>query len=39
MIDGSIRFSLSEFSTEEDVDITIEALKKIIPRLRKLNLK
>lgn len=39
MIDGSIRFSLSEFSTEEDVDITVEALKKIIPRLRKLNLK
>ena len=39
MIDGSIRFSLSEFSTEEDVDITIEALKKIIPRLRKLILK
>lgn len=39
MIDGSIRFSLSEFNTEEDVDTTVEALKKIIPRLRKLNMR
>lgn len=39
MIDGSIRFSLSEFNTEADVDTTIEALKNIIPRLRKLNMR
>ena len=39
MIDGSIRFSLSEFNTEEDVDTTVEVLKKIIPRLRKLNMR
>lgn len=39
MIDGSIRFSLSEFSTVEDVDNTIEAIKNIVPRLRKLNLR
>lgn len=39
MIDGSIRFSLSEFNTDADVDTTVEALKKIIPRLRKLNMR
>ncbi len=38
MIDGSIRFSLSEFNTDEDIDATVEALIKIIGRLRKLNL-
>lgn len=39
MIDGSIRFSLSEFNTEDDADAAIEALKSIIPRLRKLNMR
>lgn len=39
MIDGSIRFSLSEFNTEDDVDAAIEALCVIIPRLRKLNMR
>lgn len=39
MIDGSIRFSLSEFNTEEDIDVVIGALKTIIPRLRKLNMR
>ena len=38
MIDGSIRFSLSEFTTEEDIDATIAALKTIIGRLRTLKL-
>ena len=38
MIDGSIRFSLSEFNTDEDIDVTVETLIKIIGRLRKLNL-
>ena len=37
MIDGSIRFSLSEFTTEEEIDKVIGALSVIIPRLRKLN--
>ncbi len=39
MIDGSIRFSLSEFSTAEQVDAAINALNKIVPRLRKLNMR
>jgi len=39
MIDGSIRFSFSEFNTEDDADAAIEALKSIIPRLRKLNMR
>ncbi len=39
MIDGSIRFSLSEFTTAEEIDKTVAALAVIIPRLRKLNLR
>lgn len=39
MIDGSIRFSLSEFTTAEDIDKTVKALEVIIPRLRKLNMR
>ncbi len=37
MIDGSIRFSLSEFTTEEEIDKTIQAVTALIPRLRKLR--
>lgn len=39
MIDGSIRFSLSEFSTEEQVDAVIDAVNKIVPRLRRLGMR
>ena len=38
LIDGSIRFSLSEMNTQEDIDATIEALKSLIPALRKLKI-
>lgn len=38
MIDGSIRFSLSEFTTEEDIDETVKALTVILKRLRTLNM-
>lgn len=38
MIDGSIRFSLSENTTEEEIDKTIEAVCQIVTRLRKLNM-
>lgn len=39
MIDGSIRFSLSEFTTAEDIDKTAAATADIVKRLRKLNLR
>ena len=39
MIDGSIRFSLSEFTTEEEIEKTAAALMKIIPMLRRLNMR
>ncbi|MBQ4145430.1 MAG: cysteine desulfurase [Clostridia bacterium] len=38
LIDGSIRFSLSEMNTQEDIDATVEALKSLIPALRKLKI-
>ena len=39
LIDGSIRFSLCEFTTSEDIDKTIDAVEKIVKRLRRLNLR
>ena len=34
---GSIRFSLSRYSTEEEVDYTIEKMPEIVNKLRKLS--
>ncbi|MEN6577324.1 MAG: cysteine desulfurase NifS [Phycisphaerales bacterium] len=34
---GSIRFSLSRYSTEDEVDLTIEKMPRIIDRLRELS--
>jgi len=34
---GSIRFTISEEITEEDIDFTIETMKKIIDRLRAMS--
>jgi cysteine desulfurase len=34
---GSIRFSLSRYNTEEEVDLTIEKMPEIIRRLRELS--
>lgn len=34
---GSIRFTLSEEITEEDIDFTVETMKKIITRLRAMS--
>ena len=36
MIDGSIRFSLSEFITEEDIDYTIERVVDNVKKIRRL---
>ena len=34
---GSIRFTISEEITEEDIDFTVETMKKIIERLRAMS--
>ena len=34
---GSLRLSLSEKTTKEDIDFTIDELKKIIERLRNMS--
>ncbi len=34
---GSLRLSLSEETTKEDIDVTVEALKKIVARLRSMS--
>ncbi len=36
IIDGAIRFSFSEFNTEEEIDYVAEVLKKEVPMLRKI---
>lgn len=36
MIDGSIRFSLSEFTTVEEIDYTIEKVTEHVKKIRKL---
>jgi cysteine desulfurase len=37
MLHGSIRLSLSRYSTEEDVDYVLEQMPRIINRLRELS--
>lgn len=37
MLHGSIRFSLSRYSTDEDVDYVLEQMPRIIGRLRELS--
>lgn len=36
VIDGAIRFSFSEFNTQEEIDYVAEVLKKEVPLLRKI---
>ncbi|MBE5040024.1 cysteine desulfurase family protein [Ructibacterium gallinarum] len=39
MIDGSIRLSLSEFTTQDDIDAAVEALTRIVTMLRRIPLR
>lgn len=34
-LDSTLRFSLSEFTTEEEIDVTLDTLYNIVPMLRK----
>ena len=36
-IHGSVRFSLSRYNTEEDIDRTLEVFPQIVANLRKLS--
>ena len=36
IIDSAVRFSLSVFNTEEEIDYCVEVLRKEIPLLRKI---
>jgi len=33
-IDGAIRFSFSNFNNEHEIDVTVDALKRILPRIQ-----
>ena len=37
--EGTIRFSLSEWTTDEEIDETLSALKELLPQLRKFTRK
>jgi cysteine desulfurase len=39
LLDATLRFSFSRFTTEEDVEETIAAIKEILPELRKFTRK
>lgn len=34
-LDATLRFSMSEFTTEEEIDYTLETLKELVPMLRR----
>lgn len=37
MIHGTVRFTVGDFTTKEDIDYTVEALKEIVEKLRALS--
>ncbi|MGI6722090.1 MAG: cysteine desulfurase NifS [Anaerovoracaceae bacterium] len=37
MIHGTIRFTVGDFTTKEDIDYTVDALKEIVTKLRKIS--
>ena len=34
-LDATLRFRMSEFTTREEIDYTLEVLKELVPRLRR----
>ena len=37
MIHGTVRFTVGDFTTKEDIDYVVDALKTIVTRLRELS--
>jgi len=37
MIHGTIRFTVGDFTTKEDIDYTVECLVKVVERLREIS--
>ncbi len=37
MVHGTVRFTVGDFTTKEDIDYTVEALKEIVTKLRALS--
>ncbi len=37
MIHGTIRFTVGDFTSKEDIDYTIDALKEVVEKLRKIS--
>ena len=37
MIHGTVRFTVGDFTTKEDIDYTVETLKEITAKLRELS--
>ena len=37
MIHGSVRFTVGDFTTKEDVDFTVDKLKQVVNKLRELS--
>ena len=37
LLDSTIRFSFSEFTTKEELDYTLESLRELLPVLRRFT--
>ena len=37
MIHGTVRFTVGDFTTKEDIDYVVDNLKKIVARLREIS--
>ena len=37
MIHGSVRFTVGDFTTKEDIDFTVDKLEQVVTKLRELS--